>query len=111
MTLRTALEQGTRLLADEGIIAPRLTAEVLLSHATRRDRVWLFAHQDEDLSELGWIHYGRYLHQRLKGVPTQYITGRQEFYGREFRVSPAVLIPRPATESLVLAIPFASVVL
>ena len=48
-----------------------------------------------------WIHYGRYLHERLKGKPTQYITGRQEFYGREFRVTPDVLIPRPETEHVV----------
>jgi len=48
-----------------------------------------------------WLHYGRYLHERLEGKPTQYITKRQEFYGREFRVTPDVLIPRPETEHVV----------
>lgn len=48
-----------------------------------------------------WIHYGRYLHQRTGGTPTQYITGTQEFYGRPFKVSPQVLIPRPETEHVV----------
>ncbi len=67
--------------------APRLTAEVLLMHALRRDRAYLYAHSDEELSEVAWIHYGRYLHERLKGKPTQYITGHQEFYGRDFRVT------------------------
>lgn len=82
---------------------PRLTAEVLLAHAVGHDRAWLFAHSEEELREVWWIHYGRYLHQRLQGQPTQQITGVQEFYGREFRVSPEVLIPRPETEHVIEA--------
>ena len=74
---------------------------MLLSFALHRDRSYLYAHSDDELSEIAWIHYGRYLHERLKGKPTQYITQRQEFYGREFRVTPDVLIPRPETEHLV----------
>ena len=103
MTIGEAVHQGTRLLEDGGTAAPRLTAEVLLAHALRRDRAYLYAHSDEELREVGWIHFGRYLHERLKGKPTQYITKRQEFFGREFRVSPAVLIPRPETEHVVEA--------
>src|ERR1700681_2222201 len=101
MDLRTALLQGQQLLEQGDISAPRLTAEVLLAHAIGRDRSWLYAHSDEELRELWWIHYGRYLHERLKGKPTQYITGRQEFYSREFRVTPAVFIPRPETECVI----------
>ena len=52
-------------------------------------------------SELEWLHYGRYLHERLGGKPTQYITRHQEFYSRDFRVTPDVLIPRPETEHVV----------
>ena len=104
MTLRTALAQGVKLLSDGGIDAPKLTAEVLLAHALRRDRVYLVAHANDELTELGWIHYGRYLHERLKGKPTQYITKQQEFYGRMFRVEPGVLIPRPETELLCEAV-------
>jgi release factor glutamine methyltransferase len=103
MTLHTALLQGVELLDAESILAPRLTAEVLLAHALHQERVYLYAHPEEELTELAWIHYGRYLHHRLKGMPTQYITGRQEFYGREFRVTSDVLIPRPETEHLVEA--------
>lgn len=103
MTVQDALLQGTKLLEDERIAAPRLTAEVLLGHALQRERAWLYAHSTDELSEVGWIHYGRYLHERLGGKPTQYITKRQEFYGREFRVTPAVLIPRPETEHVVEA--------
>jgi release factor glutamine methyltransferase len=103
MTILTALLQGTKLLEDDAISAPRLTAEVLLTHALQRDRSYLYAHPEEELSEIAWIHYGRYLHERLKGKPTQYITGHQEFYGRDFRVTSDVLIPRPETEHLVEA--------
>lgn len=76
---------------------------MLLSFALRREREYLYAHPEEELSETGWIHYGRYLHQRLEGMPTQYITGRQEFFGREFRLTRDVLIPRPETEHVVEA--------
>src|ERR1700730_8531136 len=101
MTIQTALLQGTKLLEEDAIGAPRLTAEVLLAHALLRDRSYLYAHPEEELTETGWIHYGRYLHERLRGKPTQYITGRQEFYGRDFRVTADVLIPRPETEHVV----------
>jgi release factor glutamine methyltransferase len=101
MTLHTALVEGTRLLEDGGIPVPRLTAEVLLGHTLGRDRSYLFAHGERELTEPEWLHYGRYLQQRLQGMPTQYITGRQEFYGREFQVTPDVLIPRPETEHVV----------
>jgi len=101
MTLHTALLQGTKILEDGAIPVPRLTAEVLLSHAVRCERTFLYAHPERELKEVEWIHYGRYLHERLAGKPTQYITGRQEFYGREFCVNSSVLIPRPETEHLV----------
>jgi release factor glutamine methyltransferase len=103
MDLKTALLQGTKLLDDAGVPEPRLTAEVLLAHAVQHDRVWLVSHATDELIELWWIHYGRYLHQRIEGKPTQQITGKQEFYGREFRVTPDVLIPRPETEHLIEA--------
>lgn len=101
MTLGEALLQGTKLLEEGAVPAARLTAEVLLAHALGKERVYLFAHSSDELSELGWIHYGRYLYQRLGGRPTQYITKRQEFFGRDFLVTPDVLIPRPETEHLV----------
>lgn len=101
LSVRQALDQGTRLLEEGAVGAPRLTAEVLLCHALQREKSYLYAHGDDELTELGWIHYGRYLHERLKGKPTQYITKVQEWYGRPFTVSPAVLIPRPETEHVI----------
>jgi release factor glutamine methyltransferase len=108
MTVATALLQGSRLLEDAHVAVPRLTAEVLLGHAMRVERTWLYAHPERELTEIEWLHYGRYLHQRLQGEPTQYITHKQEFYGREFRVTRDVLIPRPETEHVVeVALPLA----
>src|SRR5580658_7329088 len=101
MTIRTALAQGSELLGREGIAEPRLTAEVLLGHAIHCDRTYFYAHPEQQLREVEWLHYGRYLDERMKGKPTQYITKRQEFYGRDFMVSRHVLIPRPETELLV----------
>jgi len=101
LTIQAALRQGAQLLEQEAVAAPRLTAEVLLCHALGRDRSFLYGHPEEELTETAWIHYGRYLHERLRGVPTQYITRRQEFWGRDFVVNPSVLIPRPETEHVI----------
>lgn len=103
LTVQTALLQGTEILTQAAVPVPRLTAEVLLSYAMRRERAYLFAHPEQELREVEWLHYGRYLHERSQGKPTQYITKRQEFYAREFRVTPDVLIPRPETEHVVEA--------
>jgi release factor glutamine methyltransferase len=103
MTIHAALLQGVRVLEDAGVPVPRLTAEVLLGHAVGREREYLYGHPEQEMSEVQWLHFGRYLHERMQGKPTQYITRRQEFYGREFRVTPDVLIPRPETEHVVEA--------
>lgn len=103
LTVQAALLQGVEILEKAAIPVPRLTAEVLLGHAMHCDRAYLYAHADEELSRRAWIHYGRYLDERLRGKPTQYVTGRQEFFGRDFYVNSDVLIPRPETEHLVEA--------
>ncbi|MFN0166525.1 MAG: peptide chain release factor N(5)-glutamine methyltransferase [Bryobacteraceae bacterium] len=101
MTIETALRQGIELLEEARIAVPRLTAEVLLCHALQREKSFLYAHPEYELREVEWLHYGRYLHERIQRKPTQYITRKQEFWGREFRVTPAVLIPRPETEHVI----------
>ena len=98
-----ALLQGTEILEKAAVPVPRLTAEVLLCHALRCERAYLYAHGNDELIERAWIHYGRYLNERLRGKPTQYITYKQEFFGRQFHVDERVLIPRPETEHLVEA--------
>jgi release factor glutamine methyltransferase len=96
--VRRALKDGIARLRDGGISAFTLTAEVLLMHATGRDRTWLFAHPEEVLDESAVAKYLVLIERRVSGEPTQYITGLQEFWGLEFEVTPAVLIPRPETE-------------
>ena len=76
---------------------------MLLAHALGCEREYLYAHPEQELTAVEQLHFGRYLYERQAGRPTQYITGRQEFYGRVFRVTPAVLIPRPETELVVEA--------
>jgi release factor glutamine methyltransferase len=99
--LRTAVSQGAELLGSSGVPQPRITAELLLCHAVHCERPYLYAHPERDLREVEWIHYGRWLHERMQGKPLQYITKTQEFYGRAFSVTPDVLIPRPETELLI----------
>lgn len=101
MTLQIALQQACKLLEDSSVAAPRLTAEVLLCYALGRERAYLYSHPEVELRDVVRVHYGRYLHERLAGKPTQYITGVQEFYGRDFLLTPDVLIPRPETEHVV----------
>ena len=101
MTVTEALRQGVQFLEKESIGAPRLTAEVLLRHTLACERSYLYGHPERVLSEDEQSRYDQFLRQRMDGRPTQYITGLQEFYGRTFRVTPDVMIPRPETEHVV----------
>ena len=67
----------------------------------RRDRAWLYAHPEYVLSAAEWEAYEALLARHASGVPVQYLTGVQEFWGLEFEVTPSVLIPRPETEHVV----------
>jgi release factor glutamine methyltransferase len=101
MNVHGALREASALLEGDGIAPARLTAEVILAHTLQVDRVYLFAHPERVLSDAERQRFEESVRDRLAGKPTQYITGRQEFYGREFRVTPDVLIPRPETEHAV----------
>jgi release factor glutamine methyltransferase len=88
--------------ADVG--SPRMNAEVLLMFVLGADRAYLYAHPERELTPQEAARYEEVLAQRATGMPSQYITGHQEFWGLDFVVSPAVLIPRPETEHLVEAV-------
>lgn len=101
LTVAEALEKGKQALERDEVDSPRLTAEVLLSHVIGRERSFLFGHPEYQMASSEAARWREALQQRCEGKPTQYITGWQEFYGLEFRVTPDVLIPRPETELLV----------
>ena len=99
--VRTALKQGIHLLREAHVPSDTLAAEILLLHVTRHDRTWLYAHPEEILDPQTVELYFSLLHRRAAGEPTQHLTGKQEFWGLDFEVTPDVLIPRPETEHLI----------
>lgn len=78
-----------------------MNAELLLRFVLDCDRAYLFAHPERELAPDESARYDAALAERSRGVPAQYITGHQEFWGMDLIVSPAVLIPRPETELLI----------
>ena len=101
MTIRDALIESTLRLEEAHVPNARLTAEHLLASHLAVDRAYLFAHDDRILTSQVVLTFRYTVELRAGGVPTQYIVGRQEFFGRNFAVDSAVLIPRPETELLV----------
>src|SRR5882724_9232776 len=101
MDVRTALKLGMAQLRAAHVSPPTLAAELLLLHATGRSRTSLYSHLEDQLSESEAQNYFSLIERRAAGVPTQHLTGKQEFWGLEFEVTPEVLIPRPETEHLI----------
>lgn len=100
-SVRALLKQGIEKLRSSNTPSYTLAAELLLLHVASRDRTCLYAHPEEILPESVAEGYLSLLGRRAAGVPTQHLTGKQEFWGLEFAVTPNVLIPRPETEHLI----------
>lgn len=81
-----------------------MNAELLLMFTLGRDRAFLYGHPEYELTADEKARYYDSIEQRSRGIPAQYITGHQEFWGMDFLVSPAVLIPRPETEHVIEAV-------
>jgi release factor glutamine methyltransferase len=103
VTLREALTDAIAFLDENAVGSPRMNAEMLLMFTLACDRAYLYAHPERELTSDEKARYQSHLQERSRGVPAQYIVGHQEFWGLDFIVSPAVLIPRPETEHLVEA--------
>ena len=99
--VRAALKAGIARLEESSVPSAPLAAELLLMHVLRRERAWLYAHPEYELNAEEAAAYAQLVDRRSTGVPTQYLTGRQEFWGLEFEVGPGVLIPRPETEHVI----------
>jgi release factor glutamine methyltransferase len=104
VTLRDALTSAISRLTATNVPSPRLNAELLLMFTLGCDRAYLHAHPERELTKDETARYDHALAQRSSGIPTQYITGHQEFWGMDLLVTPAVLIPRPETEHLIEAV-------
>lgn len=99
--VRSALRDGLARLRAAEAPSPALAAELLLMHVLGRDRAWVYAHPEHLLTQSEVEGYRGLLDRRAAGEPTQYLTGKQEFWGLDFEVTPAVLIPRPETEHVI----------
>src|SRR4030081_41521 len=101
MDVRTALKKGLAQLREAHVPSYTLAAELLLLHVLGRDRTWLYAHPEEQVSSADAERFFALLARRAAGEPTQHLTGNEEFGGLEFEVPPDVLIPRPEPEHVI----------
>lgn len=101
MDIRAALKEGMARLRAAEAPSHTLAAELLMISALGRERTWVCTHAEETIEPATLEKYFALVARRAAGEPTQYLTGKQEFWGLEFEVTPAVLIPRPETEHVV----------
>jgi len=100
-SIAEVLAEASQILRNAGVPEARREAASLLAHLIAKDRTFLISHAEHELSTNEFKSFSDSVDRRAQGEPLQYITGQQDFYGRVFRVSPDVLIPRPETELLV----------
>jgi len=96
------LDWTAQYLSQKGVESARLDAEVLLAHCLGWNRIDLYARYDQTPSEKIRKQYKVLIGRRLEGCPVAYLVGRKEFFGLKLEVSPAVLIPRPESEYVVI---------
>ena len=101
MNIGEAIRKAAALLSEHSVDEPKREAALLVSLSASKDRTFLIAHPEYELSGVEETRLGDLVRRRANREPFQYIRGIQEFFGLEFEVSPAVLIPRPETEILV----------
>jgi release factor glutamine methyltransferase len=100
-TVLDVVRLSTTYLSEHGSDSARLDSELLVAHALGIERLGVYLQYDRPLADHDLDTIRTMLRRRGRGEPIAHLTGRREFYGRSFRVTPAVLIPRPETETLV----------
>lgn len=103
-TVGRLLQWTTDYLKGRGADVPRLDAEVLLAEALGCKRIDLYTAFEEVPNEEQRTAFRELVRRRAEGAPVAYLVGRREFYSLSFKVAPGVLIPRPETELLVVAL-------
>ena len=101
-TIGGLLQWTEQFLAQNGVESPRLDAQILLAYALGCDRIHLYTRFDEPSGEGVRTNFRELVRRRVEGCPVAYLVGRKEFFSLELEVGPAVLIPRPDTECLVI---------
>ncbi len=100
--IRRLLQWTQQFLRDKGLESPRLETEILLAHTLGCKRIDLYVRSEETPTEAQRAAFKDLIKRRVEGCPVAYLVGRREFFQLEFEVTPAVLIPRPETEFLVM---------
>lgn len=95
------LEQATSKLENAGVRTARLDALVLLEDVTKKERAWLLAHLDFELTQRQLAELAKLINRRAEHQPLAYVRGKTEFYGREFIIDKYVLEPRPESETMI----------
>lgn len=103
-TILSLLDWTTKYLREHGSGSPRLDAEVLLAHARGCQRIQLYMSFDEPASAELRATFRELVRQRAQGAPVAYLVGTREFFSRPFKVNADVLIPRPETEFILIAL-------
>ena len=100
-TIKALLDWMIPFLTDKGVDAPRLCAEMLVSHVLAKKRIELYTQYDQVVSKPVLEQLRHLVKRASEQEPVAYLVGKTEFYSLEIDVSPACLIPRPETELLV----------
>ena len=102
-TILAILRWTTDYFRTKGVSEPRASAEVLLAHTLSVSRLDLYLRYDQPLNPEELARFKALMVRRREGEPVAYLTGHREFWSLDIQVTPAVLIPRPETETLVAA--------